>query len=297
MTRQVYIEINGTRFDISDGAPFEIIDIDNLGASTARRITERSPAQDGDTDIDVRLEARTIAIVMQAIPSDAIPYETIRALINRYFRATTTKIVLGIEFDNGVTRYIDTQSLGNIALPLNIEATNYLRFGVNLRAANPTFYDPAQQSLSFAIQGGGNAFTIPSFVPTFFGVNTLDQITTIDYAGTYKEFPVIQVYGPITDLVIINQLTGAKIDFTGHTVANGDYWTIDLRFGRKQVYRNGNTSDSQLYRLSTDSNIAEFAIVATAGQNITTNPIRVTGSGLSAVSQVYFQYYNRFDGI
>lgn len=297
MTRQVYIEINGTRTNISDGAPLKVIELTNLGASAANRITERSPAQDGDTDIDRRLEPRMIQMVLLATPDTTYIYETIRALINRLFRATSVKIILGIEFDNGEVYHIDTQSVGDIELPFNLLSTVYVRAGVRLRAANPTFYDPIGVSITFAISGGGTSFTVPSFVPTFFGINSLDLSIPIAYTGTYKDYPVIQVYGPITDPVITNTSTGLKLDFTGFTVASGDVWTIDLRYGRKQVYRNAVPSDTQLYKLTNDSDIAQWAIepdpIVVGGINV----IRVTGTGLSALSQVYVQYYRRFDGI
>lgn len=295
---RIYVEINGNRTYIDDGAPLEVVDIANLGASEATRITERSPAQDGDSDIDRRLEPRIIPIVVQARPDGVIyTYEDARATINQLFKGTRTKITLGIEFDNGIVRHIDTHSVGGIELPLTLQATAFMRAGVRLRAANPTFYDPAGVSISFGIAGGGSSFTIPSFVPSFFGINTLDQTTAINYAGTYKDFPVIQVYGPITDLIIENQSTGAVLDFTGYTIASGDYWTIDLRFGRKQIYRNGDTSDSQLHKLTDESNIAQFAIEADPDVPSGINSIRVTGTGLSGLSQVYVQYFNRYDGV
>lgn len=296
--RRVYIEIGGVRTYIDDGAPLEVVDIANLGASEATRVTERSPAQDGDTDIDRRLEPRIIPIVIQARPDDvAYTYEDARALINRLFKGSRTKIVLGIEFDNGARYHIDTQSVGGVELPFNLLATRYMKTGVRLRAANPTFYDPDLKSQSFGLAGGGSAFTVPTVVPTFFGAGTIDQTVTIEYDGTYKDFPVIQVYGPITDPIIRNLTTGGILDFTGYTVAGGDVWTIDLRFGRKQVYRNGDPLDSQLYKLTNASTIATFAIEADPDVPNGTNVIRVTGSSVTAVTQVYVQYYRRFDGI
>lgn len=296
MARRVFVQINGVETDISDGAPFEIIEILNLGASEARRITERSPLQDGDSDIDRRLEPRVISIVLQSRIDDG-NYESVRAAINRLFRGTRTPIVLGIEFDNGEIYHIDTYGIGRVELPFNLLATRYINAGVQLRAANPIFYDPINRSQSFGISGGGTAFTIPSVVPTFFGINTLDQTLAIEYDGTYRDFPIITIYGPITDPVITNVSTGKILDFTGYTVSSGDYWTIDLRYGRKLVYRNGDESDTQLYKLSAVSNIADFAIEPDPDVIDGNNIINVTGSGLTTLSQVYIQYRRNFDGI
>lgn len=296
MTRRVFIIRNNVTTDISDGSPFTIQNIFNLGAADATRITERSPAQHGDTDLDYRLQPRIIQIVLQAV-SGAYSYSDVRALANSLFRGTNTSLILGVEFDDGTLRYIDVYGVGALELPFNLLSTLYQNIGVRLRAANPLFYDPVGKSQSFGIAGGGSAFTIPSFVPTFFGINALDQSIPIEYGGTFREFPVILLYGPITDPVIENVTTGLKLDFTGYTVASGDIWTIDMRYGRKQIYNNGDPTDTQLYKLSSDSNIANFALEADPDVVDGINVLRVTGTGLTTLTQVYIQYFHRFDGI
>lgn len=293
----VSLIINGVEADISAGIPLQVVSVDNLGASAATRITERSPAQDGDTDIDRRLEPRIIPIIMQARPNEIYTLRACRRLINEMFKATRVPVILRITFDTGEVYQIDTQSIGDVSLPLNLSTTNFIRVGVTLRAANPTFYNPHLAIFNYALGASSGAFLVPTPVPTTLGGSTIAQSNTIAYDGTYRTLPVITAYGPLTNLVIRNTTTGAKIDFTGFTIANGDYYTIDLRSGRKLIYRNDNINDSRLNEVTADSNLAAFAIEAAPDVLNGDNTITIDATGATNVSQVYLQFYRRFDGI
>jgi hypothetical protein len=292
---RVYVTIGTVETNLSEGDPLEIVNIDNLGASEATRITERGPSQDGDSDTDQQLEPRIIPIVLQARVSELYSQRYIRDVINDTFKGTNIPIALTIVWEDGRIFQIDTKSVGNINLPLNIGTNNYIKVGVVLRAANPTFYDPEALLFNFGLAGAGQTL-VPVTVPTFVGGSSLDQTTTIEYDGTYRSYPVIYIYGPITNPKIVNDTTANKIDFTGITIANGDYYTIDLRFGRKAVYKNGNPADNRINEVTLDSTLATFAIEAKPVAVDGDNTIHVTGSGITGVSQVLMQLYRRFDG-
>lgn len=296
---QVYVVRNGTQTDISNSEPFEIVNIDKLGASAATRVTERSPGQDGDSDIDHRLEPRTIPLILQArIGIDnTYEYRQVRAIANELFRATNVPIVLGIVFDDGITYHIDTQSIGDLDLPLNIYNQQYIKFAVVLRAGNPTFYDPVAINVNFAISASGGAFLVPTSVPTSIGGSTLDQTIIVDYDGTYPEYPLMTVYGPINNFKIVNDSTGAKIDLNGFNIGSGDYYTFDLRYGRKLVYKNGVTSDNRINEVTNDSQLATFAIEAHPTVIDGLNQFHVTGTAATGLTRVILQYNRRFDGI
>lgn len=292
---RIYVTIGTIDTDISEGTPLEIVNIDNLGASEATRITERGPMQDGDSDIDQILEPRIIPIILQARVSDTYTQRIIRDTINGLFKATNVLIALTIVWADGTIYRIDTRSLGNINLPLNIGTNNYIKVGVNLRAANPTFYDPNLSIFNFGLSGAGET-QVPVTVPTFVGGSALDQTAVINYDGTYRAYPIIYIYGPITNPKIENLTMGTKLDFTGYTIANGDYYTVDLRYGRKIVYKNGNIADNRINELTLDSSIATFAVEARPLAISGVNSIRVSGSAVTGVSQVYLQFNRRFDG-
>lgn len=294
---RIYVTINGVETDLSESTPLEVLRIDNLGASKATRITERGPAQDGDSDIDRILEPRIIPMLLQAQSSILYPYEDNRDLINRLFKATNTPIKLHIVRDNGAVFVIDTQSVGDVDLPLTLREQAVIKCAVTLRAGTPIFYDPIVQSVNFGLMGGGGAMAVPTPVPTPIGGSTLDQTTTIAYDGTYRDTPTVLVYGPIADFKIEHLGTGHTLFLNGYTINSGDYYTFDMRYGRKIIYKNGVLSDSRIGELSSDSNIARFAIESDPDIVDGLNTFRVTGSSVTGVTQVYVQYNRRFDGI
>lgn len=294
---QVYIIRNGVQTFLSESTPLEVIHIDKLGASLATRITERSPGQDGDSDIDRRLEPRTIPMIIQARIIEGWTYKQLRALINERFRATNVTIALGVIFDDNSTYQIDTQSIGDLDLPLSLADQLVIKVPIILRAANPTFYDPLITTVNFQLSASGGAFFVPTSVPTFFGGSTLDQTIVIAYDGTYPDFPLLTVYGPIANFKIVNESTGAKLDLNGFTIASGDYYTFDLRYGRKLVYKNGVTSDNRINEVTNDSQLATFNVEADPTVSGGLNQYHVTGTSATGLTRAVMQYHRRFDGI
>lgn len=67
---------------------------------------------------------------------------------------------------------------------------------------------------------------------------------------------MITVDGPINDLVITNNATGEKLDFTGDSVAVGKQRIIDLRYGNKTVVDELGADCIAL--LTTDSDLATW---------------------------------------
>jgi hypothetical protein len=236
-------------------------------------------------------------MILQARIIDGWSYKQLRALLNERFRATNVPIALGFIFDDGTNYQIDTQSIGDLNLPLSLADQLIIKVPVILRAANPTFYDPLITTVNFQLSASGGAFLVPTFVPTFFGGSTLDQTIVIPYDGTYPDFPLLTVYGPITNLKIVNDSTGAKLDMTGYSISTGDYYTFDLRYGRKLVYKNGVVSDNRLFEITNDSQLATFSIEADPTVSGGLNQFRVTGTAATGLTRVILQYHRRFDGI
>lgn len=283
-----------TTYNLTSGAPLTMLEIDGIAAPAARPLSERGPLQDGDTDLGFRLEPRTVSLALQGITTASYTSDTIRDLINRLFKPSNVPIYLDVVRDDASVRRLMCRSLGEYSLPQNIMAQLYAKTVITLRAADPLFYNPAMQALSFGIAAGSTGFLIPMPVPTKFGTSVVNQNIPLAYAGTFREYPVIQIYGPITSPVITNQTTGDKIDFTGITIAAGDWYTVDLRYGRKFAYRNGVTTDIRTGEATTDSDFATFSIEADPEASGGVNDIKVTGSAANSVTQVYVQYFERY---
>jgi len=239
-----------------------------------------------------------VQMLLQAV-TRAAPYdhESNRLLFNQIFAPSTRLGTLQITYNNGRVFAITARMMGNAGIKRGREEDQLLRAGVVFRCPDPLWYDPNKHTLSFGIAAGATSFQVPTPVPTFMGTSVINQTLTINYPGTYREFPVITIHGPITDPKVVNLATSKKIDFTGITLTASDYYTIDLRYGRKYVYKNGVTTDLRTGETTTDSNLATFAIehnpIATDGQN----PITVTGTGANSFTQVYVDYYDRYAGI
>jgi len=284
-------------YELSDSSPFEVVSIDGIDNTAVTPITEQGPLQDGDTDRDMRLEPRVIQMVIQARTKAAFPHETNRALFNAMFAPSSQLGKLRITYNNGKVYEIVARCLGNTGLRRDLVSEQLLKAGVALRCPDPLWYNPVQNIIPFALAAGGSAFTVPTPVPTPVGTSTLNQTVVLTYAGTYREFPLIVINGPITDPKITNTTTGRKIDLTGITIANAHYYTIDLRYGRKFVYKDGVTTDLRTGEVTTDSQLATFAIEANPIATHGINTIQVTGSSVNSATSAYMQYYDRYAGI
>lgn len=290
------VQINNTTYSLSDSSPLELVSAEGLGVVDTEALTERGPLQHGDSDVDFRLDPRIVNLVLQAPRNAAYNYRELRRLINRLFTPSNVVIVLLLTFDDGVQYALDTRAL-KVDMPSDLEKGQLLKAGVQLRAANPLFYNPTQQATTFGLTGGGAAFTVPTPVPTFIGTSIIDQTLVIDYEGDFKTFPTIEIYGPCSDPVLTNTTTGDKLDFTGITINGGEYYTIELRYGRKFVYKDGDTSDVRTGELTTDSDLATFAIESDPTVPDGLNSLQFTATGVNASTQVYVRFYENFTGV
>ena len=104
--------------------------------------------------------------------------------------------------------------------------------------------------------------------------------------GSWDEYPVITIAGPLSDPIVKNATTGAILDFTGAVIPAGVTYTIDCRYGYKTVIDSNSTN--QISKLSNDSDLSTFAL--TPGVNI----INVYASNGGTVS---ISHYDRYLGL
>lgn len=294
-----YQWIYGTHtYNLSDSAPFDVVKIDGIDLAAVEPITEQGPLQDGDSDIDMRLKPRVVQMLLQAVTRPA-PYdvESNRELFNRIFAPSPVLGTLLLTYNNGKQYAITARCLGNAGIPRGLEEDRILKAGVAFRCPDPLWYNPVEHVITFGIAAGGGTFQVPTPVPTGLGASIINQAIAVAYDGTYREFPIFQINGPITNPKIVNAATNKKIDFTGITIAGDDYYTVDLRYGRKYVYKNGNKTDLRTGETTTDSNLATFAIEANPIAVDGANTITVTGTGANSNTQVYMRYFDRYAGI
>lgn len=294
---QIDAIIGETVYPLTDGAPFYVIGDEGFGMAPVDRIVESVPMQHGATDVDFRLRPRTarLRVLTYHGPNEKAEHFDSRAELLRIFRPSRTPIRLRFTLDNGDVRQFDCFAVQGLdfssATRLGASQTTI----VELRMPDPTCYDPVQVAQTFGVDSGGAGFKFDLIFPASFGGSTVDQVRTIAYDGTWREFPVIVIAGPITDPVITNLTTGDKLDFTGYTIEDGDEVTIDCRFNAKTVTDQNGVN--LIAKLSDDSDLATFSLEADPEAPGGLNDIKVTGTGANDNTQVYLRYYRRFIGL
>lgn len=150
-------------------------------------------------------------------------------------------------------------------------------------AYNPIYYDPDSNSQSFA-QGG--ALTFPITFPIVF--SNFGNTVTIIYEGSWIEYPVIIITGPLATTSIINQTTNESIGFA-YNVPAGRVVTIDLSYGAKTVTLDDGSN--LIGSVTPSSDLTTFHLAP--GSNI----IQVFGSGAGLGTGVSINWRSRFIGI
>jgi Phage tail protein len=288
--------VGGTTYVLHDvSTSLAWVGDDGWGMAPTRRITDRGPLQHGDSDIDFRLEPRLGMLKLLARASSASAHWDVRATLLRIFRPSNTAIKLLWGLDNGAQRQIDVHYAGDLTFPSDARLGFNQTAVVQLRASDPTYYDPTVQSVPFGVGGGSGGFVVPVVVPVAIGSSTVNQTQVITYPGTFLSLPIVTIVGPITNPVVTNQSTGEKLDFTGITITAGHSYTIDCRNGYKTVLYDDGTN--KIADLTDDSDLQTFHLDPDPDTPGGQNTIKVTGTGANTATAINIVYYVRYVGI
>lgn len=296
--------VSETTYDLTFDAVAWREDEDGVGLPPIRRLTERGPQQHGVTDVGFRLDARPITLVLGMLARDESRYHDRRRDLLRIFRPSTSVIKLRWTLANGEVRQLDCYATGGLPMTLSERANRahaggflgfYQRLPVALYAPDPLFYDPTQVTVTIE-DADFAGLEVPMAVPLVVGPGSLDETATINYAGDWDEYPVIRINGPITNPVITNATTGETIDLTGASIAAGDYYDVDLRYGFKTVKDQDGTS--RINYLTTDSDLGTWHLKANPVPDGTTyaNSITAAGTDTNDQTSIVISYYNRYIG-
>lgn len=271
--RGIFYALNG--FDLNTNLTINYLGDQGFGLAPLHRITTRGPLQDGDTDIDFRLDPRVLQLPLMVQNTNTTQPRWQSYIIRRQllsiFRPSDSAI-LSVETIGAslLSRSINVRVLGGLSFDVDPQDF-HVRTVVQLRADDPTWYDEVSIT----------NLTIPR---AQFGI-----AQTLTYAGQWKDFPIIQATGPITNFTITN--LGKTLNVPG-TIAAGVTYYFDLRYGYNTVYTGPNqTGTNVIANLNPTSDLATWAF--TPG----VNSITATGTGLTAASSVFITYYNRYAGI
>jgi phage-related protein len=135
---------------------------------------------------------------------------------------------------------------------------------------------------------------VPTVIPMTVGASTIDTSQSATYAGSFLSYPIIRITGPITDCIITNTSTGEILDFTGLTIAAGDYREIDCSFEHKTVVDSSGVN--KLSDLVEGSDLATFHIADDLEVLSGVNSISVSGSAVTLATRIDITYFTRFIG-
>lgn len=133
-----------------DGNPYKLVAIEGIGSPPMRRLDERGPLQDGVTDLGYRMDARIIDLVIWFQATSESVLDGYRDTLLEFFKPkSSTPVKLKVtRADNGV-RQIDGFVTGAIDAPATAgdrPGAKAQKVGIQLRCANPIWYDPTPQT-------------------------------------------------------------------------------------------------------------------------------------------------------
>lgn len=293
---KVYAIVGGVEYDLNYGDPAKFEGEDDLGMPPLHRLEERGPQQHGSTDRGYRLDPRFPTYVFGIPAWSPSELRTKRQELLRIFRPTR-QITMKHILETGAIRYLDCYYYGGMKMPAQDRRGGiFQKVAVILKTDDPTFYDPEGKSITIELGGGGGSWPFPWQIPWTIGASSIDLTEVLEYTGDVATFPtIIRITGPITNAIITNLATGEKLDFTGTTIAGGDYYDIDLRYGLKAIVDKAGAD--KFSKLTSDSDHATWHIAADDEVADGKNTIRVQGSAITESTKVEINYFNRSSGI
>jgi len=282
----------GVSFDL----PVYLTGAVNFGISPSHRITQRGPFQQGDTDIDFRLDPRIMSLPIVVPASSIDEHFTYRNRLLDIFKPGNDTSRLEIYFNNdGVQaiRYIDVKILSSLTMDTDSKDFN-IRGVIQLRADDPTWYDGFnfyETSLTSPVLGTPTPYPKPYEVP--YGSAGIGGITNISYEGTWISYPVLTATGPLTDLTITDGL-GHVISFDTPIPA-ANFVIINLKYGAKTVIDQDGVNRFEW--LDINSDLINWAIYPSPFVFDGINTISVSATGTDGGSSVSINWIPRYIGV
>lgn len=312
---------------------FILSEYDGLGVVNTRRLAQRSPAQNGDTDLGFRLDPRIVLLAWTQQGAGAAELWNFRAEMLGIFRPRTDDpVTLHFGLPNGLIYATDVNLTGELDHKFGDRLDGKTqRVVAALKASDYRLYNPIQQVLTFSIIDGYEGWSIeepatsspyanntgwdvmPSGVFQVgngwnIGQADLFIVTPIYYAqgaiNADVEFPIIRLIGPISSPIITNQTTGETLPFTnngGLILGIGEWVEIDLNFSEKTAINQSGNDVSQY--LDTDNDLATFhlsyntELLNDGSRSTGENIISVAGGGVTPQTSIEIYYYERFIGV
>jgi len=277
---------------------------DGIGLPPVSRITQEGPFQHGATQVNARLAPRVITLSLAMAHDDNwntawLYRNALTDMLNDIEHELYLDVTLPTFFLTAATVRMNVHYLDSLTMPRAGEHDGFDRSVLQLIAHDPVWYDPATEVVALAATAGGEGLMIPMEIPFGLGGADVDLTDTITYPGTWISYPIVKITGPIENpvLTVVSDADGntEKLDFTGITIAAGHYYEVDCRYGYKTAL--DDTGANKIGELTSDSDLATFAIRPHPYLEDGINTFHFTGVSATNATACTITYYNRYIGI
>jgi hypothetical protein len=267
----------------------------NFGMAPSHRITQRGPFQQGDSDIDYRLDPRIMSLPIVVPTSSIDEHFTYRNKLLDIFKPGNDTSLVAVFYNDGATeiiRFINVKILSSLTMDTDSKDFN-IRGVIQLRADDPTWYDAYgyEATLTSPILGTPTPYPKPYEVP--YGSAGIGGITNVFYEGTWICYPVLTAVGPLTDLTITDAL-GHVISINTPIPAS-TYISIDLKYGAKTVIDQDGVN--RFAWLDINSDLINWALYPPPFVSEGINTISVSATGTDGGSSVSINWIPRYIGV
>jgi hypothetical protein len=249
MAQTWYVIRGDTTTQISGGTLSYRVSASNIGAPPKRNLAIRGPFQNGESFLGFRYDKRIMSLVFFSDASTLTLADSQRDDIYDLWKGIENEpVTIKVVRDDGEVRLIDGEVVNVIDFPdaVGNRYAGSQQFVVQLECHNPFWR---------------SEFIVVKTI-------SINTTSTITYDGQFPAEPIINIVGPITNPVLTQVATGKKLDFTGITIALGNNYQIDTRYGYKTVLDGG--FNNKLADLTSDSDLGDFThqtFFTTTGKN------------------------------
>ena len=252
------------------GSPYQITSVDGLENLPSLRVQDADRGyQDGMFSGRDFLNGRTITMTMLILSGNGNTAQQNFNLMQNSLQPQqtgTTPLQFQLSAANGL-QFINTRVRAAKAT-IDPEYTyGFIKAQYDFFCPNPRYYDNGVQAaiMTYTTPLGR---TYPRVYPLTFGGGSNTQFATVTNSGTTNTYPLISIYGPVTNPVIGSITANASLNFN-YTMAASNVISIDLL--NRTILLNGNPARNLLLGSSTWFNAA-----------VGTNQFYFTGSGTIA---------------
>lgn len=237
-----YIAPDGKEYNLNDGATRFLLGQGGHGMPGIVYMTEQAPFQHGVTPLDYRVQPRLIQMLHRRNGNSRDRFWDNRSLAinllrpNRQLAASFATGQLRKILPNGEIRDLDVLIDQGPSFPMR-DPGQWDEFGwsevIRFVAFTPIFYNPTAIETTFSLSSLSN-LVFPITFPIQFGTSLLNDSQIITYTGTWLEFPVFEIDGPLNGVTIYNDTTGESFQIL-YSIGAGDMVTINLADRLKTV--------------------------------------------------------------